>query len=151
MHELIPVFPARHNGIVIEPEQGKKEDINGSAHASGSKSPSRSVTPSGKIRSRDSGSSKSPPNALAHPGTAGPSGSSSYYRQHTVTSNGLHYIAIGLECHLMVLLQRLGHHLEWWSIRIIHLLSVFRLRQPDSIKLPGPHKLSGHPMDHLPK
>jgi hypothetical protein len=80
--------------MIVEPTEQEKKDEG--VRSSGSKSPSRSVTPSGR-RKKDARQKRSPPTALAQPSTAGPSsGPSSYYRQHTVTSNGQYYMTIYL-------------------------------------------------------
>lgn len=80
----------RHCGIIIEPaEQEKKSGLDGEApRSTGSKSRSRSATPSSKGKERVRGSNSTSPTTL-HPGTAAPaSGHSSYYRQHTATTTG---------------------------------------------------------------
>ncbi|OJA16887.1 hypothetical protein AZE42_08506 [Rhizopogon vesiculosus] len=75
----------RHNGVVIEPTEGekKKGSVETEPQVSGSKSKSRSLSPSSKDK-EDPFPPTAPPTAPTPGGLGGPQGPHSYYRQHTM-------------------------------------------------------------------
>ena len=87
----------RHNGVIIEPSaEGEKDKDGEEKNSSGSKAGSRSATPTskGKGKGRGKKNAAAAPNALATPGTAGPSSGNNYYRSHTMghLQNGILFL-----------------------------------------------------------
>ncbi|GLB43539.1 putative zinc finger [Lyophyllum shimeji] len=74
---------SRHNGVIVEPSEDSKDDME--EGSSGSQSKSRSATPSSKGKEK----APAPPAVNAqYPVQTTRSGPSSYYRQHTMTTSG---------------------------------------------------------------
>jgi hypothetical protein len=75
---------SRHNGVIIEPNEGEKSKEDGEEDGQSAGSQSRSASPATKGKEKQTTAIPPHPNALAQPASAGPSGG--YYRQHTATN-----------------------------------------------------------------